>query len=129
MTCIIYHTALQHELYKCQTDREPDGVKRFRFSYIFLSTVPYLKQVWLHIWIGCVKNEVQFWLIWHFRNIVMSVHHFSNIKDFFSQHITYSLPAYLPFWIGKKYIHVFSQPISFSLDPTILNRSEIKVIL
>ena len=43
--------------------------------------VGYLEQVRLDVLIGRVKNQLKISLTWHFRDVVMFVHHLGNVHD------------------------------------------------
>lgn len=48
----------------------------------------YLIQIGLTILVRSIKDEVQVWLTWHFWHIIVPVHDFCYVQNFFSQKVT-----------------------------------------
>ena len=58
-----------------------------------------LEPIGLNIWVRSVKNQFLIGLFWHLWDVIMFVHHFSNVDDL----------------VGKHFLNFFLKPILTSL--------------
>lgn len=57
-------------------------------SLVSIHKIEYLIQIGLTILVRSIKDEVQVWLTWHFWHIIVPVHDFCYVQNFFSQKVT-----------------------------------------